>query len=232
MHLPLAVMCIFGLSMMSSMKDGLANEKPDSYDMRLARQDGIAARILDKDTAPQPASVDVSNKIDKLEKQADALRKLLGEDNILPITSHKLWEMIFQYIMDHIEQFLKDNTIDIQIPMRYNFCVFVMPIVFTNYFLVFPAFYNFLIPPKVKSILMVKDFLTKFDRFLNFIKKKSKTELLITVHIKRTGSVKDDLEMIKQIPDFIVSDPIKIIRWMLDFSVEANGYTPSIPKLK
>lgn len=234
MHIALFIIFVYGigLDILPFTKDDLAKEKPDNYDMKLARQDSLAARTLDtalgKDMV-EPASAEIMDKIDKLEKQTDNLKKLLGVDNLLPITSHNLWEMIFKYIMDHIEQFLKDNTIDIQIPMRYNFCVFVMPIMFTNYFLVFPAFYKFLIPSKVKNIPSVKDFLAKFDRFLNFIKKRSKKELLITVHIKRTGSLKEDLEMIKQIPTFIVSDPTKIIRWMLDFTVEANGYTPSVP---
>lgn len=226
MHLSQILIYAIGLSMISSTKDGLAREKPDSYDMKLAHQDSLTARTLDNDTAPLPASIEAANKIDRLERQTEALRKLLGEDNLLPITSHQLWEMIFQYIMDHIEQFLKDNTLDIQIPMRYNFCMFVMPILFTDYFLVFPAFYKFLIPSKIKNILVVKNFLANLDQFLNFIKKKSEKELLITVHIKRTGSVKDDLEMIRQIPTFIVSDPIKVIRWMQDFSFKTDGYTP------
>lgn len=235
MHLVLFVVLAhsIGLSTLPFARDELANEKPDNYDLKLAHQDSLAAHtlgMLDRDLT-QPTSIEITSKIDKLEKQTDDLKKLLGEENLLPITSHELWEMIFKYIMDNIEQFLKDNTVEIKIPMRYNFCVFVMPIVFTNYFLVFPAFYKFLIPSKVKSMPLVKDFLTRFDKFLNFIKDRSQKELLITVHIKRTKSVKEDFEMIRQIPTFIVSDPIKIIRWMKDFNVEAKGYTPQMPTL-
>lgn len=216
-------MIVFLTYSLINAKDSLAVEKPDKYDLRMAKIDKQYENAFKKPkipTLPPSKHDEIEQKKDKLDKQADALKKILKDDNVLPITSSDLWRIIYEYIKAHLKDFTKDNSLAVSFVLRYDFCLFIIPVVPANNLLVFPAFYKFLIPPKVKKVPTVAKFLAEFDSKLKIIQKKSSTQLLVTVVLKRTGNIKSDLEMILKIPDLIVQEPLKLLKWLFDFKIE------------
>lgn len=212
------------ISQSLSEKDKLNLEKPDKFDMKMAKNDKYLAGIYNKpkpeETTPPSPSKEAQMKKDKLDKQVEALKKVLGEKNLVSLTDSDFWNKLYNYIKINIDKFLKNGHLGFSFPVRYNFCLFVIPIIPAQSALVFPAFYKFLIPPKVKKIEMVAKFLNEFDGHLRTIKKKSSTQLLVTVYLKRKGNFKEEIEMIRKIPDLIVQDPAQLLRWVFNFAIE------------
>lgn len=207
-------------------KSTLKPGKNDKYDSIMDKRDNDIENQKEE-TPPKDSNspyLKAIQKQDKLDQQVEALKKVLKEKNLYPITSNDLWAKIYKYIMDHIDEFLKNLQFSISFPIRYTFCVYIIPIIPAEKTLVFPAFYKFIIPRKVKKIPLVKDWMKKFDDFMNIIKKKSKTELLVTVRIKRPNTVKEDLEILKRIPDLVKNDPMQLIRWIFEFKAETTQF--------
>lgn len=220
----LAQMCLGG-----NVTD-LKPKPSDIYDKIMARRDAEIEGLKEENNPnaikKQDPYVESVKKQEKLEKQAQALRKILKAKNIHPITSHNLWEQIYKYIEKHIVEYLENSHFSFSFPIRYGFCSFIIPLTPIEKTLIFPAFYKFLIPKKLTKIKLVEDFVKSFDNFLNMIKKKSQTELLITVTLKRETNGLKDLEMIKKIPDLVKSDPLKIIAWAFDFKADTLRFNP------
>ncbi|KAM0680437.1 hypothetical protein GINT2_001497 [Glugoides intestinalis] len=155
-----------------------------------------------------------------LEKQAEELGSLMQSDNMYSLTNSSLWEMIYKYIMENIDEFLKGQKLSIKMHIRYNFCLFVIPLLPTEYFLVFPSFYKKLLPQKMLNQPTIVEFIKAVDGFLDEVKSRKYTEILTVFIISRTVNLKDELEIIKEIPRYIKEDPIKVIRWLMKFNVE------------
>lgn len=209
--------------------DPLAFEKPDKFDIRLASNDMKIAKLIEQkedqenlggpngEGSPQRKSLGAEENKDKLEDQVKALSKFMDTNNMYPLNSRKLWEMIYDFIIKHLDDFLKNNQIQFKIYMRYSFCAYIVPLLPTQYFLIFPSFYKILIPPKFKKNEFVASFLKIMDSFLEKVKKRSSNEMLPAFDFVRKGSSKDDLKMILEIPELVTTEPLKIVRWLIDF---------------
>lgn len=195
----------------------------DRFDKFMAKRDdeidGLEKNVSN-DNLVNPNHIEGMKKQEKLERQADAIRKMLKTKNAYPLTSKKLWDRLYQYIIDHIAEFLKNAQFSISFPIRYSFCVYVIPLIHINKTLIVPSVYKFLIPKDMAKLDIVKTFTKSFDEFMNVIKKRTKTEVLVTVRLKRQVTASEDLEIIKRMPYLVKNDPLELIRWLFDFKAE------------
>lgn len=206
-------------------KDGLSFFKPDKYDKRMAMVDNAYNKAGENINDPNNAAALEDELDEKLELQTRTLKKHLGLNNAHSIRSIKLWEEIYKYIIDHLKELLKDNKFGFTFYIRYNYCLFVIPLLPSDYILVFPAFYEKLIPPKIKKYPLVKNCLKAFRDFFHIVHKRSKKEVLPAFFVYRTISGPKDLEIIKEIPRLIRKDPLKLLKWVFDFHIEPLGVT-------
>lgn len=222
----------FALEKASANLDTLAFEKPDKFDLKLGKNDMEIANILDqKKDVPLPKSLKVEKNNSKLDKQKNEMRKKFKTDNMFSVRDRKLWEIIYNFIKLHIEDFLNGTKLSFKIHMRYSFCTYILPLLPTEYFLLFPSFYKVFIPTKIKKSEFGKTFLGAIDKFLEKVKERSDKELLPTFTFARAGSSLEDIEFILTIPDLISTDPIKILRWLYDFELEDSKIgLSSVPK--
>ena len=200
--------------------DGLAYEKPDKYDLKLGKNDMDITNYLDQKKDVQARSLEVEENNAKLDNQADTLNQYLGTNKMLPWTSRNLWKIIYDFIMKHIEDFLKDTKLSFKIHIRYAMCTFIVPLLPTEYFLIFPSFYERLIPMKFKRNEFVMMFLQAANSFLMKVRKRSAKELLPTFIFARKGSSLDDIKFMLTIPELITTDPMKLLRWVFEFELE------------
>lgn len=207
-------------------RDGLAVEKPDRYDINMAETDRFYLNSLDHDiTAEKLKKEEVYQRVDD---HAEKLNKLLDSNSIYSLTSSDLWNRIYEYLVEHLDEFLKNGNLFFKIHMRYSLCTYIMPLLPTDYILVFPSFYKILIPSKFKKIKAVSDFLKSLDKFFTLVKQRSKTEILPTFVFKRSGSLKDDLIVIKRIPELIKTNPSSLVSWLFNFTVEKQSLTDHV----
>lgn len=199
-------------------KDTLSKEVTDKYDIKLSNIDDEYLQHNKNGIKTVEDVVFENNQ--RIENQVSTLKNFLEIDEIYPLTSSHLWEKIYNYIIEHLHEFLENNQLSFKMYIRYNFCLYVIPLLPTEYFLVFPSFYKYIIPYKYRSTKLVLGIIDRIDKFLEEIKKRETKEILTVFYIKRSGSVKDDLEMIKLMPVLIRNDPIRILRWIVDFKAE------------
>lgn len=205
----LTIKALFMMSLAAAEKDALAYEKPDDHDLLLAANDQAIDNFINEQAIPEVPNVLAEENILALETQAEALAKHFGSKNMHSVISRKLWEIIYNFIKENLEQFLKENRLQFKIYARYVFCFYVIPLLPTDYVLIFPSFYGKLIPSKFYKNEIVKTFIGALDSFFMRVRERSKRELLPAVTFARHTAIDEDLEMIKSIPEFIRSDPIR-----------------------
>lgn len=198
--------------------DTLSKELTDKYDMKLSKLDDEYLKHNMNDMKTVEDTIFENNQ--RLENQVSTLKNFLEIDELYSLTSSYLWDKIYNYIIEHLNEFLENNQLSFKMYIRYNFCLYVIPLLPTDHFLVFPSFYKYIIPYKYRSTKLVLSITNRIDKFLGEIKKRKTKEILTVFYIKRSGTVKDDLEMIKMMPVLIKNDPMKILRWIVDFKAE------------
>lgn len=211
------------LESVSSLRDPLALEKPDKFEIKMLKADRRLSNIFDSPKKKHESHTKrqrIEKTKAKLQKQVDNLKNIVGENNVAPVTDFDLWKKLYDYIIENLDNYLKDGEFTVSFVSRYNFCLFVIPIIPANFVMVFPAFYKIFFPPKLKTEPVIAEFLKDLDRNLNIIKKKSSTQLLVTTLLKRSGNIRKELEVIKEIPHLIVEDPMKLLRWIMVFKIE------------
>ena len=223
-------MFLFLISVFSSF-DQLAYDKPDKFDLKMAKNDLKIFNFFDeKDQKLNSKIKKTEDAIFKIEDQVETLKRFLNSKNIYPLTSTKLWEIIYDFIKGHLEDFLKNNELSFSIYIRYSFCSFIIPLLPSEYFLIFPSFYKILIPKKFRKNEHILKFIKIFDKFLLRVKARSSREFLPLFNFRKATSIQEDLEFIKEIPKIIISDPVKIIKWLLDFRLNENSLVNEILK--
>lgn len=202
--------------------DSLSFEKPDKYDIRMAENDRLVRKAFDERDAENETqgNLDAIKNNEKLDNQAETLKKHYGYTNMYPVTNKDLWRIIYEFIKKNLKDFLENNRLYFKIHIRYALCTFIIPLLPTEYFLIFPSFYASLIPPKFKQNEFVGKFLNTMETFLKRVRLRSKKELLPTFIFARKNSSMQDVEFILEIPDLIRNDPVKILRWLFEFELE------------
>lgn len=201
--------------------DNLTKENSNEYDQILAQHDLEIAESknrLENETEPVKNTPEQVNF--ELDNQIEVLKKQLDSTNMYSIKSTDLWEKIYQYIISKIDEFLKNNRLVLSINMRYSLCSYIIPLLPTEYILIFPSFYKLLIPNKVLENELISKFIKLFDEFLEKVKERSDNEFLPKFNFVRTTSGKEDIEMIKRIPDLISNEPVVLFKWLMDFKLE------------
>lgn len=223
---------LIGSSLLATSNDEFKEDSPDKYERLINRKDN---KIENRNNEYKPTNeekipkfLEALEKKGILEKQFKEISEHLNVDNLASLTNRDLWNDIYKSIMDQIHDFLKGKELSISFPIRYSMCFFIIPIISADKFLIFPAFYKFLIPSRIKSHESISKFLNSFDKLLNFIKKQSENDLLVNIYLKRNNTLKEEIEIIKMMPDLIVSDPVKIVRWISDFRAETPGYIKQV----
>ncbi|ELA41945.1 uncharacterized protein VICG_00962 [Vittaforma corneae ATCC 50505] len=204
-------------------KDALENFSPDKYDLKMSKLDSVYANQQTPENDIDNSVALENEKMKRFETQVETLKGFMDIDNLYPVTSRKLWEAIYKFIIEHLKELVKDGRLGFTFYIRYNFCLYIIPLLPTEYVLVFPSFYHVIIPEKVKKYPLVLKFLTGLENFLKLVKKKSKVEVLPAFMVSKTFTSEKDIEIIKQIPDLIRTDPFKIIKWLIDFKIEPIG---------
>jgi hypothetical protein len=204
--------------------DQLAFDQPDKFDFKLAKNDLQIINFLDqKDEKLNSKIIKTEENLLKLDNQVDTLRKYFESKNIHSLLSSNLWEKIYKFILENLDKYLKDSNLFFSISMRYSLCTYIIPLLPTEYFLIFPSFYKILIPKKVKKNEIVKKFIKSLDKFLLRVKYRSKRELLPNFRFIKKTSLKEDLEMIREIPKIINSEPLRLIKWVVEFEIEESS---------
>ena len=200
--------------------DKLSFAAPDKYDIRLNENDKKLADIMyNKDQLDNDVSVEIQKKEDRLDSQVSSIKKQLDSENVYSMTSKNIWRMIYNHIKEHLEQFLKGRDLVIKMYMRYSFCTYIIPLLPTQYVLLFPGFWEIFIPKKLKQNVYISKFIKTLKKFLNEVKKRSKNELLPAFTFSKSISGEQDIEFFLEVPVLIKTDPAKIIRWLLDFKL-------------
>lgn len=206
-------------------KDGSFVERPEQADIIMNQNDlKIYKKLNEKNIDKRGEAVKAMERDATLQAQRDKIAKLLKTEDVYKVTSSEFWRKIYNYIVENLEKLMENGYFSIPFLMRYSFCAHIVVFIPQEAAFVFPGFYKIFIPKQAYKIKILKDALEELDRFLEFIKKKSKNELLITVFFGRSGNPKEDLAFILEIPNYIRTDPIKILRWILKFEFKANGY--------
>jgi len=205
------------ISMLYAVHNPLA-VRPDAAEIKMARLD--AAYDQANPPPSQENILELQNAaFQRLETQAETLASFIGVDNLHSISSGRLWRSIYDFVLRHLSKFLEDNTFSFSFSIRYSYCLYVIPLPVTDYVLIFPSFYARLLPARVKSHPVAARFLASLDRFLAEVKKRSQAEVLMMYKAVRRARV-EELEILKEIPELIRSDPLKIINWLVDFKLE------------
>lgn len=100
--------------------DKLTLVAPDKYDIRLNENDQRIASMINE--IENYISTVIQKREDQLDYQINSLRKELGTDNVYSMTSKDLWKLIYEYIKENLENFLKGRSLSIKLHMRYSFC--------------------------------------------------------------------------------------------------------------
>lgn len=191
----------------------------DSYDLKMAKIDrfNINPPSLSNKLALEDAN------FQRLDTQVASIAGFTGLDNLYSITSKSLWANIYAYIMEHLSNFLKMGEFSFTFSIRHCHCFFVIPLSPTDHFLVFPSFYSTLLPSRFRNHPVVLKFLDSVGKFLEQVKQRSKTEVLIIYKAIKKMEV-EDLSILKDIPSLIRTNPLKIILWLIDFNLEPIRY--------
>lgn len=206
------------LLLLSFCKDSLYKEMPDRYDLKLSKIDQNYLNSTKENTKTTEDTIFENNQ--RLDNQVSTLKNYLEIDEVYSLTSTKLWEKIYNYIVEHLNEFLENNQLSFKMHIRYNFCFYVIPLLPTEYFVVFPSFYKYFIPYKYRNEKAILNFTNGIDGFLKEIKNRRYKEILTVFYVKRSGTAKDEIEMIKKIPEMIKNEPMALIRWIMGFKVE------------
>lgn len=200
--------------------DALARYKPDKYEQKMSRIDSLYGDPVKKKITEENEKALDKVVIHRLELQVKTLKSYMSIKDVYPISNSEIWERIHKYVMDNLKDLLKDLELRIPFHMRYNFCLYVIPLLPLHYVLIFPGFYKLLIPSAVRKNETAASFIAKVDKFLGEVKQRSKNEVLPSFTIKKTLTSPEDLAFMKQIPVLIKKDPLKIIEWLLSFRIE------------
>ena len=205
-------------------KDDLFNIVPDKYDIKLNANDKALAEKMDsKVELKDEKSLEIQKNKDKLNSQVDSIKKELGTNKVFPISSIDLWKFIYDFIKNNLDDFIKGKSLSIKMYMRYTFCVYIIPLLPTEYVLLFPSFWEIFIPNKFKKNIYISNFIETLKKFLKEVKERSDRELLPAFIFSKSITGEEDLEFFLEIPELISTDPGKIIRWLLDFKQENSG---------
>ncbi|KAI5168304.1 hypothetical protein PAEPH01_0017 [Pancytospora epiphaga] len=214
---------------LTSNKSTVFREKPDYGDIRMAQNDMLLSgknsveNTADSIISPSMESI---TKNARLKEQRDKLAKYLGTEDIYSLTSHTLWEKIRKFILDHWKELCPDGYLSIPLTIRYGFCVYIVMMIPAEVAFPFPSLYRYLLPKKTTKIQILNDFFLELDNFLSFAKEKSREQFLISFYVGKEISLRDDIDFLLKIPDLITTDPVKILRWLLQFEVRSDGYKP------
>lgn len=201
--------------------DGLSDPRPDRYDIKMADNDRELARAFeDIEKSKEDSNVKAVKNKEKLNSQKEKLKKHLNTDQMYSLTDGDFWQMIYDFIKKNIADFLKDQTLFFTIYMRYSFCAYIIPLLPTQYFLIFPSFWKIFVPNKVLENESVKVFVKSLENFLKQVKERSDKEMLPVFVFTKSVTSEADLDFLLEIPDLLTKDPVKIIRWLSDFKLE------------
>lgn len=201
-------------------------DRPDYGDRRLARNDKpFSPEALEDASRYKSNTLDSLAKSQVLEDQAKRLAKHLGTKDLSALNNPGMWERLHQYITSNWDILSVEGRLALPLVIRYNFCLFIIAQIQAEVAFPFPSMYSVIIPAKVRTVPILKEFLEGLDKFLAFVKKRSKKQLLIRFSIGRTFSSKTDVDFILQIPKLITSDPVKVLRWFVTFDLKAQGFS-------
>lgn len=191
-------------------KDDLADEKPNKFEFQpLTQSEDIAQtnKILEDFTQIFQNTYDLGN-------------------TVSPINDKNMWKKLYDYINANLKDFFVDGTFSIELQIRYVMCSYIIAFIPGQFAFVIPGFYTYLIPKKAYNIPIISDALRGMKKFFKFCKKTSRESLFITFYFGRKNSLQDDIKFILKIPELISTDPMAIIRELLEFRIKAEGYNP------
>jgi len=195
----------------------------DSTDVMMFKND---EEIMKEAMQQRPSdSLAVHARSQKFDESKSRLGALIGEENVYSFVDESLWQRIYEYIRDHLDEFLQNNSLGILLQIRYSFCFYIVAFLPAEVIVPIPAKYGFIIPASARKIEILRRALDRLKEFFAFVKKESKTSFLINFTLSRKGSVKEDIEFILQIPILLKNEPMKVLRWFLDYDLKAAGFS-------
>jgi hypothetical protein len=172
-----------------------------------------------------PGAEDALAKTKELDDLKKALNERLGtEDYISGLHDKDSWRKLHDYLKTNWELFAIDGKFSIPLEIRYVLCCYVILFIPGEFGFFIPGFYKVLIPRSAKKIEIINNALEGLDRFLKFVRKRSKETFLISFHFGRKNTLREDIEFIKRVPDLIFTEPMAIVREVLKFEIRADGY--------
>lgn len=199
-------------------------DKPDYGDIRLAANDKlIDPKAVENEETLKPEAVKIMEKKELLKNQRNKLAKFLGTKNVSALNNKNMWKKLWKYTMANWDSLAVDGYLGLPMVIRYNFCVFLVLHIPTEAAFPIPVSYTLIIPKKAKEMPELKGFFEKLDQFNAFIKKKSKEQFLIDFTVGKRFNSKKDFDFLLEIPKLITQDPIRVLRWFVDWEVRTKG---------
>ncbi|KCZ81034.1 hypothetical protein H312_01520 [Anncaliia algerae PRA339] len=196
---------------------------PDSDSDFLEKQEELYDKVTTKDIIDSPVEEKLS-KVEEIDLMTKKLNRLLGDDLIKSPFDRKLWQKLYEFLMEHLEDFMVDGCIGIEMHIKYFLCVYIVAFIPGEFVFAFPAFLPKLLPKKAFKIPIVRDILIEMNNFLRFVRWRSQKTLIIPFFIGKKNSLKKDLEIIRRIPDLIFDDPQYLFTSLFALKVNARGY--------
>lgn len=204
------------------------DQNDSSIDDKEIQDDFLDAKLNNFEIPPLSQAEDIAQTNKILEDFSKMFQETFDLGNtVSPINDKNMWKRLHDYINSHLKDFFVDGSFSIQLQIRYVMCSYVIAFIPGQFAFVIPGFYTYLIPKRAYSIPLLSDALLGMKKFFKFCKNTSRDSLFITFYFGRKNSVQDDIKFILKIPELISTDPMAIIRELLEFRIKAEGYDPN-----
>lgn len=159
------------------------------------------------------------------DEEAEKLKKTLNTNDVDSIGNIDMWKKLHKYLSTNWDTLVVDGFLKINFFVNYSFCVFIFLQIPAEVIFPIPSFYSFFIPKSAYSLPVFQTFFTKLKQFDKSVREKSKKIGLINFIIGKKINSKTDLDFILEIPKLIKNDPIKVLRWFIDFEMRSKYIT-------